>query len=133
MNKVDSYASSTPGLLQKLHRVFNPKKQASEPPAAKPNEEFAIFKFKVPRSDYLQAKKIVSQLEDERHARIDLSNLGRGWLTRLITAEKEVIDAARQEEKLKTPNPRNPLEVAEVDHAMTVIQSVAFRRAGVVR
>ncbi len=93
------------------------------------NEEFVTFKFKVPRSDYAQAKRIVSMLEDELHARIDLSNLGRGWLTRLITAEKEIIDAARQQEKLKTPNPRNPLEVAEVDHAMTVVQSVAFRRA----
>ena len=97
------------------------------------NEEFVTCKFKVPRSDYIQAKKIVSLLEEELHARIDLSNLGRGWLTRLITAEKEVIDAARQQEKLKTPNPRNPLEVAEVDHAMTVLQSVAFRRAAAIR
>ena len=100
---------------------------------ARRNEEFVTCKFKVPRSDYIQAKKIASLLEDELHARIDLSNLGRGWLTRLITAEKEILDAARQQEKLKTPNPRNPLEVAEVDHAMTVVQSIAFRRAGVVK
>lgn len=98
-----------------------------------PLKDFVICKFKVPRSDYVAAKKIVAQLEEELNARIDLSNLGRGWLTRLITAEKEVIEAARHQEKLKTPNSRNPLEVAEVDHVMSVVQSVAFRRAEPVR
>jgi hypothetical protein len=96
-------------------------------------EEFLTFKFKVPRSDYLHAKRILSALEEELGARIDLANLGRGWLTRLITAEKEILEAAKHQERLKTPNPRNPLEVAEVDHAMTVIQSVAFRRAAAVK
>jgi hypothetical protein len=96
-------------------------------------EEFLTFKFKVPRSDYLQAKRILALLEEELGARIDLANLGRGWLTRLITAEKEILEAAKHQERLKTPNPRNPLEVAEVDHAMTVIQSVAFRRAAAVK
>lgn len=105
------------------------KKQIEEDPL----KDFVICKFKVPRSDYMAAKKIVAQLEDELNARIDLSNLGRGWLTRLITAEKEVIEAARHQEKLKTPNSRNPLEVAEVDHVMSVVQSVAFRRAEPVR
>jgi len=99
----------------------------------KRTEDLVTFKFKVSRSDYKQAKDILAELERELGARIDLSNLGRGWITRLITAEKEIIDAARQQEKLKTPNSRNPLEVAEVDHAMTVIQSVAFRRATPVR
>ncbi len=96
-------------------------------------EEFVTLKFKVARSDYAQAKKILAALEEELRARIDISNLGRGWITRLITAEKEILDAARNQEKLKTPNSRNPLEVAEVDHAMTIIQSVAFRRAEPVR
>ncbi len=105
------------------------KKQIEEDPL----KDFVICKFKVPRSDYVAAKKIVAQLEEELNARIDLSNLGRGWLTRLITAEKEVIEAARHQEKLKTPNSRNPLEVAEVDHVMSVVQSVAFRRAEPVR
>jgi hypothetical protein len=101
--------------------------------ALKEQEEFVTFKFKVPKSDYIQAKKLATQLEEELGARVDLSNLGRGWLTRLITAEKEILDAARHEEKLKTPNPRNPLEVAEVDHCMTVVQSIAFRRATPIR
>ena len=96
-------------------------------------EELVTFKFKLSKSDYKQAKNIVAALERELDARIDLSNLGRGWITRLITAEKEIIDAARQQEKLKTPNSRNPLEVAEIDHALTVVQSVAFRRATVPR
>jgi hypothetical protein len=105
------------------------KKEIEEDPL----KDFVIYKFKVPRTDYVAAKKIVAQLEEELNAHIDLSNLGRGWLTRLITAEKEVIEAARHQEKLKTPNSRNPLEVAEVDHVMSVIQSVAFRRAEPVR
>ena len=104
-----------------------------EPEYSPFDDDMVEISFEVSRSDYTQAKRIVSMLEDELHARIDLSNLGRGWLTRLITAEKEVIDAARQQDKLKTPNPRNPLEVAEVDHAMTVVQSVAFRRATILR
>ena len=96
-------------------------------------EEFVVFKFKVSRSDYQQAKKIVDALGKELDARIDLSNLARGWVTRLITAEKELIDAAQKQEKLKTPNLRNPLEVAEIDYAMTVVQSVAFGRATPIR
>jgi hypothetical protein len=116
-----------------------PAKQEPEPemPSADARhfekEEFLTFKFKVPRSDYMHAKRILSLLEEELGARIDLTNLGRGWLTRFITAEKEILEAARHQERLKTPNPRNPLEVAEVDHAMTVIQSVAFRRAAAVK
>ena len=96
-------------------------------------EEFVTVKFKVPRSEYAQAKKILSLLEEELQARLDLSNLGRGWITRFITAEKELLDVAKNQEKLKTPNSRNPLEVAEIDHAMAVLQSVAFRRAQPVR
>ncbi len=95
----------------------------------KNREEFVVFKFKVPRSEYIAAKKIASALGEELNARIDLSNLGRGWLTRLITAEKETLDAARQQQKLKTPNSRDPLQIAEIDHVLAVIQSVAFRRA----
>jgi hypothetical protein len=130
--------NATHGAVRSSGRRAQGPQATSRPAArrrigARSQEEFVTFKFKVPRSDYIQAKKIVSILENELHARIDLSNLGRGWLTRLITAEKEVIDAARQQEKLKTPNPRNPLEVAEIDHAMTVVQAVAFRRATVVR
>jgi hypothetical protein len=78
-------------------------------------------------------KRLLAALEEELDARIDLSNIGRGWITRLITAEKEVLEAARGREKLKTPNPRDPLEVAEVDHAMAIIQSSAFRRAKVLQ
>jgi hypothetical protein len=91
--------------------------------------EFVICKFKVPKSEYVNVRRILHELQDELGARIDLANLGRGWLTRLITAEKELLDAARQQEKLKTPNPRNPLELADIDHAMALIQSIAFRRA----
>jgi hypothetical protein len=107
--------------------------QRLRPREGEGKEEFVTLKFKVPRSDYAQAKRIVSHLEQELGARIDLSNLGRGWITRLITAEKEIIDAARNQERLKTPNSRNALEVAEIDHAMTIIQSVAFRRAETLR
>lgn len=112
------------------------KREASKPknrPRQGQQEELMTFKFRISRSDYKQAKNIVAALERELDARIDLSNLGRGWITRLITAEKEIIDAARQQEKLKTPNSRNPLEVAEIDHTMTVVQSVAFRRAAPIR
>lgn len=96
-------------------------------------EDFVIFKFKVPRSDYAEAKRIVALLENQLRARIDLSNLGRGWITRLITAEQEILDAARNHEELRTPNSRDRLEIAEVDHAMCVIQSVAFRRSTPIR
>jgi hypothetical protein len=92
-------------------------------------EEYVILKFNVPRSDFVAAKRIVSMLENELHGRIELSNLGRGWLTRLITAEKEILEAAKHQQKLKSPNTRDPLQVAEVDHALAVIQSVAFKRA----
>ncbi len=96
-------------------------------------EESVVFKFNVPRSDYIAAKKIVAMLEEELNARIDLSNLGRGWLTRLITSEKEILEAAKHQQKLRTPNSRDPLQVAEVDHSMAVVQSVAFRRAAPVK
>ena len=96
-------------------------------------EDSVIFKFNVPRSDYVAAKRIVTMLENELNARIDLSNLGRGWLTRLITAEKELLEAAKHQQKLRTPNSRDPLQVAEVDHSMAVVQSVAFRRAAPVK
>jgi hypothetical protein len=96
-------------------------------------EESVVFKFNVPRSDYVAAKRIVSMLETELNARIDLSNLGRGWLTRLITSEKEILEAAKHQQKLRTPNSRDPLQVAEVDHSMAVVQSVAFRRADPVK
>jgi hypothetical protein len=92
-------------------------------------EEAVVFKFSVPRSDFVAAKRIVGMLEGELNARVDLSNLGRGWLTRLITAEKEIMEAAKHQQKIKTPNSRDPLQIAEVDHALAVIQSVAFRRA----
>ena len=35
-------------------------------------EDSVVFKFNVPRSDYVAAKKIVSMLETELNARIDL-------------------------------------------------------------
>ena len=96
-------------------------------------EDSVVFKFNVPRSDYVAAKRIVTMLENELNARIDLSNLGRGWLTRLITAEKELLEAAKHQQKLRTPNSRDPLQVAEVDHSMAVVQSVAFRRSAPVK
>jgi hypothetical protein len=98
-----------------------------------PKEEMVTCKFKVPKTDYHEAKRILAQLEQLLGAHIDLANLGRGWLTRLVTAEKELLDAAQHHEPLKSANTRNPLEVAEVDHAMTVIQSLAFRRAKPIR
>lgn len=125
-----------------LHPATNPKKTAKKPVREKVEkqrsqpvvvrEEQVVFKFHVSKSDYVQVKRILNQLQEKLEARIDLANLGRGWLTRLITAEKEILDAAQHHEKLKTPNPRNPLELAEVDHAMSVIQSMAFRRATLV-
>lgn len=96
-------------------------------------EETVVFKFSVPRSDFVAAKRIVLMLEETLEARVDLSNLGRGWLTRLVTAEKEIMEAAKHQQKLKTPNPRDPLQITEVDHALAIIQSVAFRRAEPVR
>ena len=96
-------------------------------------EETVVFKFSVPRSDFNAARRIVGMLESELNARVDLSNLGRGWLTRLVTAEKEIIEAAKHQQKLKTPNSRDPLQIAEVDHTLAVIQSVAFRRADPVK
>ena len=54
----------------------------------KPKEEFAILKFKVPKNDLKQVKRILGMLEEEIGAKVDLANLGRGWITRLITAEK---------------------------------------------
>lgn len=100
-----------------------------ETPTSMEREEFVICKFKVPKSDYQRVKRILTALEEELNARIDFANIGRGWITRLVTAETEILDAAKAHERLKTPNPRNPLEVAEIDHAMAVIQSVGFRRA----
>jgi len=96
-------------------------------------EETVVFIFSVPRSDFNAARRIVGMLEGELNARVDLSNLGRGWLTRLVTAEKEIIEAAKHQQKLKTPNSRDPLQIAEVDHTLAVIQSVAFRRADPVK
>ena len=72
-------------------------------------------------------------LENELNARIDLSNLGQGWLIRLITSEKELLEAAKHQQKLLTPNSRDPLQLAEFDHSMAVVQLVAFRRADPVK
>jgi hypothetical protein len=96
-------------------------------------EEQVVFKFRVSRSDYIHAKRIISSLAEELEANIDISNVGRGWLTRFIMAEKEILEAAKHQERLKTPNSRSSLEIAEIDHAMTVIQSLAFRRAAAVK
>jgi len=95
----------------------------------KRQEQTAILKFKVPKSDYDAAKGIIRNLEIELESRVDLSNVGRAWLTRFITSEKELMDAAKNHHPLKTPNSRNEAEIAEVDHAMAEIQSIAFRRA----
>lgn len=105
------------------------RSKANEEPSGPEREEYVICKFKVPKADYQRVKRLLTVLEEELDARIDLSNIGRGWITRLITAEKELLEAARGHEKLKTPNPRDPLEVAEVDHAMAILQSSAFRKA----
>ena len=121
------------GELERLQRLEPRRRRAAEAPSAPEREEFVICKFKVPKSDYQRVKRILAALEEELDARIDLSNIGRGWITRLITAEKEILEAARGREKLKTPNPRDPLEVAEVDHAMAIIQSSAFRKSKVLQ
>ena len=113
--------------------VVQPVAVSPDPQEGVQREEFVVCKFSVPRADYMAAKKIVAALEGELGSRIDLSNLGRGWLTRLVTAEKEIFEAAKHQQKLRTPNSRDPLQVAEVDHAMAVVQSVAFRRAEPIR
>ena len=69
-------------------------------------------------------------MERQTDSKIDLSSLGRGWVTRFITSEKELIDAGRVEGNLKTPNRRDALEMSEFKHAMARIQARAFRRAG---
>jgi len=51
----------------------------------------------------------------------------------VFTAEKELMEAAKHQQKLKTPNSHDPLQIAEVDHTLAVIQSVAFRRADPVK
>jgi len=121
------------GELERLKGLEQRRRSPEEEPSAPEREEYVICKFKVPKSDYQRVKRILAALEEELDARIDLSNIGRGWITRLITAEKELLEAARGREKLKTPNPRDPLEVAEVDHAMAIIQSSAFRKAKVLQ
>jgi hypothetical protein len=121
------------GDLERLQGLEPRRRSAAEALSAPEREEFVICKFKVPKSDYQRVKRILAALEEELDARIDLSNIGRGWITRLITAEKEILEAARGREKLKTPNPRDPLEVAEVDHAMAIIQSSAFRKSKVLQ
>ena len=119
--------------LERSKGLEHPRRMAQEEPSEREREEYVICKFKVPKSDYQRVKRILAALEEELDARIDLSNIGRGWITRLITADKELLEAARGHEKLKTPNPRDPLEVAEVDHAMATIQSSAFRKAKVLQ
>jgi len=121
------------GELERLKGLEPRRRSAAEAPSAPGREEYVICKFKVPKSDYQRVKRILAALEEALDARIDLSNIGRGWITRLITAEKEILEAARGREKLKTPNPRDPLEVAEVDHAMAIIQSSAFRKSKVLQ
>jgi hypothetical protein len=116
--------------IKKTDPIEDPPKSEIE---KSQKEDSVVFKFNVPRSDYVAAKRIVTMLENELNARIDLSNLGRGWLTRLITAEKELLEAAKHQQKLRTPNSRDPLQVAEVDHSMAVVQSVAFRRSAPVK
>ena len=115
-----------PAILKEAERV-------PQPQAAPKKEEMVICKFKVPKTDYLEFKRIMQKLEIELGCNLDISNIGRAWLTRFITAEQELADAAVKQEKLKTPNTRNPLEIAEIDHAMATIQSVAFRRAKPIR
>jgi hypothetical protein len=119
--------------LERPKGLEHPRRLAEEEPSLPEREEYVICKFKVPKSDYQRVKRLLAALEEELDARIDLSNIGRGWITRLITAEKEILEAARGREKLKTPNPRDPLEVAEVDHAMAIIQSSAFRKSKVLQ
>lgn len=114
-----------------ISRATNKKPVVKE--IALRKEELMTLKFQLPRADYAQARKILSQIEDHLQAKVDFSNLARGWITRLVTAEKAVLEAAKHHGKIKTANTRNPLEVAEVDHAMTVIQSTAFRRAEPIR
>jgi len=92
-------------------------------------EEMKVCKFKIPKSEYNEIKKLLMELSELVDARIDFSNLGRGWVTRLITAQKELLDATINHEKLKTANSRDALSIADIDHAMATIQSVAFRRA----
>jgi hypothetical protein len=118
---------------ERFQRITQTCEEPADTPSEPEREAFVICKFKVSKSDYQRVKRLLATLEEMLDARIDLSNIGRGWITRLITAEKEVIDAARGHEKLKTPNPRDPLEVAEIDHAMAIIQSVAFRKTQVLQ
>lgn len=114
-------------------RVDDMTLKPKNPAEAAKKEETVVFKFLLPRSEFIAVKRILRQLEDTLESKIDISNLGRGWVTRLLTAEKEILEAARHQQKLKTPNLRDPLRVAEVDYTLATVQSVAFRRAEPVR
>ena len=65
--------------------------------------------------------------------KLNFSHLFRGWITRVITAEKELLDAARNHPSAKTPNTRNKVEVADMDYALAQIQATAFRRAKAIK
>ena len=114
--------------LKKKESIQQPEKPSAEK-VPKTKEEMVICKFSVPKAEHKEIKKMLAEVGDILGARVDVSHLGRGWITRILTAQKELIDAALNQEPLKTPNSRDPLSIAEVDHAMATIQSVAFRRA----
>ena len=116
---------------KKKEQVAQESKQKTRSLSIKPErEESVIFKFKVSKKDLYEIKRIVSAMELQTDSNIDLSSIGRGWITRFITSEKELVDSARVEGRLKTPNRRDALEMSEFEHAMARIQARAFRRAG---
>lgn len=93
-------------------------------------EESTVFRFNISKKDLYEVRRIIAEMELQTNSKIDLSSVVRGWVTRFITSEKELIDSARIEGSLKTPNRRDALEMSEFEHAMARIQARAFRRAG---
>jgi len=94
-----------------------------------PSVGTSVCKFNLSKDEYKELKNLLGELSEILGAKVDLSHFGRGWVTRILTARKEIINAAQNQEKLKNANSRDPLSIAEIDHSMAVVQSVAFRRA----
>lgn len=91
--------------------------------------DMVYCKFQVPREMYVELKRLLQSLELELGCKIDVANFGRGWIERALTAERALLDAAKMSGRRKTPSKADTLGIAELDHALAVIQAGAFRRA----
>lgn len=92
-------------------------------------EKNITININIPESDYNELVRIYGLIQQKVGARLGISHIIRGWVTRVITAESELLIASENQGKIKTPNRRNKQEMVEADHAMATIQSIAFRRA----